>query len=191
MIAEIAQCHGGDVLIVDDPGRGAREQYLSTVRQRAQPGGSMHRQAGVAMLGAVRIAGMEPHTDPDLHAASPGIGGERPLCGDCRRHRITSMPERHEERIPLRVHNDAAVFVERRTEHTAMFSQYRSVLLLQPLDKLCRAIDIGKEQRDGSVGQLGHCTPMLSGRSWFEKGRHHVLSGTRSRGWPLGNKSHL
>jgi hypothetical protein len=29
------------------------------------------------------------------------------------------------------------------------------VVLLQPLHKLCRAIDVGEKQRDGPAGQLG------------------------------------
>jgi len=91
--------------------------------------------------------------------------GERALSGDCGCDGITCTGEGDEEGIALRINLGTAVLGKCGAKQSAMLGEDRAVALLQPLDQLCRAVDVGKEKRDGSLGQIGHCTRIFTSRA--------------------------
>ena len=78
--------------------------------------------------------------------------------------RVMCVAEGDEERIALRIDLGAAMLGKRGPKQGAMLGKHRAVALLQPLDQLRRAIDVGEEKRDGSLGQIGHYTRIFTSR---------------------------
>jgi hypothetical protein len=74
---------------------------------------------------------------------------------------IARVAEGDEEGIALRIDLGAAVVGELGTKQITMLGEHCAVSLLQLLDQLGRAIDVGEEKRDGSAGQLRHRTRIL------------------------------
>src|SRR5437764_1031356 len=120
MLAQVAHGDIRNLPVGDDPGRGAREQHLAPVSNRADSRRSVDTYADVALIGNVRLTGMQPHPDANLHSVVPWVRGERPLRRDGGRDCLSGPRERDEEAVTLCVDFDAAVLGERPTDEATM-----------------------------------------------------------------------
>ena len=84
------------------------------------------------------------------------MSGEVPLGIDRRRDSILASLERHEERVALGVDLAAVMCRESSSQDALMLVEHVAVDATQLLQQLCRAFDVGEEERDGSAGQLAH-----------------------------------
>jgi hypothetical protein len=107
---------------------------------------------------------MKTHPDGDRSFIRPPMFGECALSGDCGCDGITCTGEGDEEGIALRIDLGTAVLGKCGAKQSAMLGEDRAVALLQPLDQLCRAVDVGKEKRDGSIGQIRHHRRIFTAR---------------------------
>src|SRR5213078_3196028 len=113
-------------------------------------------EADVAPARQTRLAGVETHADANRRAVAPGVRGERPLCRNGGRDRVSRTFERDEEGVSLRIDLDPAVLREATPKKATMLGKHVAVLLAQPLDEIGGAVDVGEEKGDCSVRQLGH-----------------------------------
>ena len=90
-------------LVVDERVSCLREQYLAPVSDGCDPRAFVHVDPDVALIGHPRLAGVEPHPDPNRPVRQAPLG----VCG-CR-GRVRRARERHEERITLCVDLDPVV----------------------------------------------------------------------------------
>ncbi len=74
--------------------------------------------------------------------------------------------EGNEERVSLRVDLYDTMFSEAGSQQVAMGGKHYRVALLQPLDKLRRMVDIGKEKRHGPGRQFDHVAGILPFQVW-------------------------
>jgi hypothetical protein len=91
------------------------------------------------------------------------VGGERPLPGHGRRHRLTGLGEGNEEGIALGADLTAIGPGEGGPHQPPMHLQDLDVLVSQPLKQPVGPLDVGKQQRDRSGRQLDHGVPTPSG----------------------------
>jgi hypothetical protein len=120
VFAQVAHCNARHLLVIDDPGRGAREQHLPSVRDRADASRSVDADAGVAVLGEVGLTGMQAHADGDPSLVRPPKFDERALGSDGGRDRSPCPFEDDEEGIPLRIHFASVVIGERGAKQIAV-----------------------------------------------------------------------
>ena len=144
VFAEVAQA----VVLDQRCGRG-RDQDLPTVPGRRDAGCSVDVRSHVALVGDVGRPGVDPHAHADRsgrkHLLRLGGGG------DCGR----GGGEREEERVALRIHFDTVVLEERPAQCAAMLGQRVCVgISTQLLQEPRRALDVGKDKRDGSGRKL-------------------------------------
>jgi hypothetical protein len=78
------------------------------------------------------------------------------LSVNCRAYRISGARKRIEERIALGIDLDAAVCVARGSEKATVVDKHFLVPLAKMLEQLCRALDVGEEQRDGAARKVPH-----------------------------------
>ena len=131
-------------------GRRPREQHLAAVPGRRDAGGAVHVDARVPLGRAQGRPGVQPHAH--AHRAV----GQPPLRLHGRRHRVAGPWEDDEEGIALGVHLDAAVARERLSEDTAVLGQHVRIAITVLLHQPGRAVDVGKQQGQLTVGQSPH-----------------------------------
>ena len=108
---------------------------------------------------------MNPHPHRDRQRLLGFAGG---LEGSRRRGK------RDEEPIPLRVNLDAAVPPERLPQDASMLREHRRVSIRTELvQEPRRALDVGEEEGDSSVGQRTHGRIMLRGYDARPSGEAH------------------
>jgi hypothetical protein len=122
----------------------------------SDPGGAVHVDPDVALVGDDRLAGVEPHADADRSVS------QRRLRGGGGRDRVGCARERDEERVSLGVHLDAAVSRKRFAQHAAMLAQQIRVPLAVLVQQPSRSLDVGEEKGDGSAGKVAHVPMMRS-----------------------------
>ena len=96
------------------------DEHLAAVADRRDARAAVHVHADVALLRALRLAGVQPH--PDAHRRR----GERRLAVRGRRRRVRRAGERVEERVALRVDLDAAVRASNASRSSRRCSASRS-----------------------------------------------------------------
>ena len=136
VLAEVAKRTGADELA----GR-LRHQHLPAVPHRRDPRRPMHIDPDVAAVGHQRLTRVHAHPHPD--------GAVQSLL-TLRRSgkRIRRPRKRDEERIPLRVHLDAAMPRERASQHPPMLRQRIRVCVAQLVQQPRRALDVREQERD-------------------------------------------
>ena len=117
MLAEV-----GHAAVQQRP-RCRRQQHLPTVPRGRDPRTEMDVLADVTFPRQKRLAGVQPHSDPDQTGLERQI--RRRHSSDCR----PRIGEHVEERITLRVHLDAVLGGENRTKHPPMLCQRLRVRL--------------------------------------------------------------
>ena len=105
---------------------------------------------------------MHPHPYPQLRAVGPFVRSESALRIGRRHNRILRTPERHEERVALRVDLLSVVLRERGPQDAVVVSTCRSVALTELLQQSRRALDVGKEEGDRSMRKLGHAATSVA-----------------------------
>ena len=108
----------------------------------------------VALVAHDRLARVESHADADRPVEKRRLPVGR--SGD----RVGGARERDEERIPLRVHLDAAMPCERVPQHTAVLAQQLRVVLAVLEEQPRRALYVREEERHGSAWEVAHA-PMI------------------------------
>jgi hypothetical protein len=142
----------------------------------------MHADADIPVSGQVRLAGVQAHTNLDLHVVLPAGSSEPALYGGRGRNRIRGPFEGEEEPIALSVYLHASVLGDRPPNEVAMFGQHGAVALSQVLHELGRATDVREEQRDGSAWKLRHWSPHLPS-SRADLGEYDRDDGRRFDDW--------
>jgi hypothetical protein len=96
--------------------RRIREDDLPSVCRRRDPRRAMDVDADVALVGQLRLTGVDPHANADRAAA------ERLASGGCRRDRVGCSRQGDEEGVALGVDLDAVVPAKRRSQCGAVFA---------------------------------------------------------------------
>ena len=139
-----------DLLVVDDS---LLSRASSTCRhaRRCRLSRAMNGHADIAGLGNVGLTGMQTHANADRDVVGPAMLGESALSGHCCCDGIARTAEGDEEGVALRVDLYAAMFGERPTKQVAVRGEHSAVALSQTLYEIRRAVDVGKEEGDGSA----------------------------------------
>ena len=116
---------------------------------------AVHREPGVTTVAHDRLPGVETHPHLDLDAIGPVVGEEGLLTVDRGQKCIACAAKATKNESPG-VHLVAPMGDERSTEEASMISENRRIALAQLLDELCRTLDVGEEERDGTGRNLGH-----------------------------------
>ena len=133
--AEVAHVSIGEV------DRRLRQQHLPAVPSSRDPRRPVHIEPGVALVGLKRFPRVQPH--PDAHRAA----GKRELRVGGGRNRIGGTPERHEERIALRIDLHPVVLPPGLPQHTAVLGKHLGITVAQLLEQPRRPLDVREEER--------------------------------------------
>ena len=109
----------------------------------------MDVDADVALVGDLRLPGVDPHANADRAAPERLAGGGRG------RDRVGGSRERDEEGVALGVDLDAVVPGERSSQRGAVLGEEIGVPGAVLLEEPRRAFDVREEEGDGSGRQLG------------------------------------
>src|SRR5436190_22005727 len=104
----------------------------------------MDRKPGIAVLGAVRLAGVHPHADVKLNAPGPGVLCEISLRRSRTVDGITRAMEGNEERVDLRINLYTTTLGERHAQQSSMGCQRVDVGLLELLHQVRRLRDVSE-----------------------------------------------
>ena len=123
-----------------------RDDHLTAVRGRADAGRHVHVQPDVAIVGAHRLAGMDPDRHSHLRRLRPLLRIQRALDVGGRRQGITGALEGEEDAVAGPVDLAAAVLGDRRPHQLANPGQHSSVLGSQRLEQQRRRLDVCEEE---------------------------------------------
>ena len=155
----------------------ARQQHLPTVPRGRDPRTEMDVLADVTLPRQKRLAGVQPHSDPDQTRLEPDI--RRGRSGD-RRPRIG---ERVEERITLRVHLDTALGGEDLAKHSPMLCQRLRVRLRPELvQQPRRPLDVREQEGDGRAREPAAHARMIAARGSLVHSQPLPTEATAARG---------
>ena len=154
MLPELAQPDVRRLVVGEQRGGGLGQEYLASVRSRADAGGSMDSETDVALVRDKRLACVQPHAHSNVDVLRPGVGGESALrvrggCGG-----VLHPREGDEERVSLRVDDPAVVRLEGSDQECAVLVDDRGVAVAQPAEELGRAFDVREQERDRAGGEL-------------------------------------
>ena len=113
------------------------------------PRGAMDVDPDVALVGDQRLAGMDPHPNPNRPA-------ERGLAVGRSGQRVAGPRERHEEGIALRVDLDATVPLEGVADDAPVLGKRVRVGVAEVVEQAGGPLDVGEEEGDGAAGELSH-----------------------------------
>ena len=125
------------------------------MRDSADSGRAMNGNAGVVVIGHVRFARVQADADGDASFVRPPILAERALSSDCGLDRVARATKDDEEGIASRSNLNAAVCCEYPSQQVVVRGEHLGIALLQPLDELGRAFDVGEEKRHGPTRKVG------------------------------------
>ena len=144
---------------VHERGGGRGDEHLAAVTTGRDPGRAMDVLADVALLGEQRCSCVQsyPHRDRAASESVQRRGGSVERSRRCR--------ERHEERVPLRVHLHTTMSLERRPQHPPMLRQRPRVPVRTELvQQLGRALHVGEQERDRPRGEIAHLRKLRRAR---------------------------
>ncbi len=158
MSAQIAQRR-----VVKQRGSRLGDKHLAAMTGGHDPRGPVHIHPDVIRSHQQWVAGMNAHPHPQFGVVRPFRRSQRPLPSRSRLRRVLSPPEHNEERVPLRPDLVPAVTRKRLPQQPAVTLEHHHVPLgTQPLQQSCRALDVGKQQSDGSYRLLRHAAEYRS-----------------------------
>ncbi len=103
----------------------------------------------VLVRGDRRIARVDTHAHPRLHAVGPLVPDERPLPCQRRVHCILRSREGDEECVSLGADTLPARLLEDVAEDPVMLGEHVTVLLAEPADERRRALDVSEQEGVG------------------------------------------
>ena len=133
---------------IDEVPRGLGQQHLVSVSGRRDACSPVHVETHVAFAREYRLAGMDPHANPDRAHREGGLSDPRRL------DRVTRSSEGEEERVTLRVDFDASVRRRRLTKDPAVLGEHVDVVIPQFVKQAGRALDVGEHERDSSRREI-------------------------------------
>ena len=119
MQAEVAHLGAGEV------GGRLGQQHLATVPSSRDPRCPMHVESDIALVGPKRLPRVQPHPHPHRSACQADLR----ICRSS--HCIRGAPERHEERVALRVDLDPVAPPPGLPQHTPVLGEHLCVLVTQ------------------------------------------------------------
>ena len=134
--------------------RRIRYQDLAAIARASDARCAVHVEADVVGSTKPAVAGVEPHPDTQRAAGRPSMGREAPLriCGG--RDRAIGAGEDREKGVAFRVDLDPIALRDRLANDLAVIRQDRVVSVTERLEELRGALDVGKEERDRSGGEV-------------------------------------
>ena len=118
---------------------------------RADARAAVHVEPDIALVGDLRLAGVDADANADRARREAGLDLLR-----CR-HCIRGTGERAEERVALGVDLDTAMLSESAAHELAVLGECVRVRVSQLVEQLRRAFDVAEEKGDGAGRQVGHC----------------------------------
>src|SRR5712692_9722553 len=159
------------------PGR-RRDQNLTAVSGRADPGDRVHGQADVARVGQRGAPAMDAGSESDIDTIRPGPSLYGPLDGMGNLERRRSAIEDREELIRASVDLAATRPVHGAPDDGADVGQQGGVPIAQSLEEAGRPFDIGQEERQVPGGQC----PRFADLGFDLAAQPLVLDGQPGRG---------
>ncbi len=151
VLAEVAERDSFELVVVEHGRCRLRGEDLPAVTGRHDPRGAVHAHPVVAaLLGEVRLAGVQAHAHAQLGALGPVVRRERALTVRGRGGRVARAGEDVEEGVALRVDLLAAVRGERLAEEALVRLEHAAVAVAQLFQQLRRSLDVGEEEGDGA-----------------------------------------
>ena len=141
-------------LVLEQRLRRLGHKHLAAVPGRADAGGTVDGQSGVAGLTSGGLACVDPHSNLDVHGLWPLVGEERKLSFDGSKHRLARAREGDEEGIALRVDLVAAVSRERCAQQPLMLGEHPLVPVAELLHEPRRPLDVREQEGDGAARTL-------------------------------------
>src|SRR5262249_39751317 len=117
-------------------------------------GGAVHIESEVIVVVQRRLAGVESHAHAEVHSVGPGVIRERALRGDRRRCCLVRLAEDDEELVSAAVDLVPASLGDSGTEQAPVVVEYSLIAVAELMDETRRSFDVGKQQRDRSIGKL-------------------------------------
>jgi len=152
--AEVTQAHPLGGIVLHQVMRGLREENLSAVRGRADPGCTVDVDPDIPPGRVHRLSGVEPHAHAHRNTARPSLDDDRPLRVNRSSHRIARASERDEERISLGVDLVAGPRLDSRADQSLVFCEEVCVPVAEGLQEARGALDVGQQERHRPHGQL-------------------------------------
>ena len=149
LLPEVADADAVGKLVADQRAGRFRQEDLATVPGRADPCRADHVEADVPLVADRRLARVEAHADTHLGALRPGVAREGPLTLDCDTHGVARARERVEERVALGVDLAPIGLPEDLAQEPPVVRHDLAVVVAEPLEEACRALDVGEQKGDG------------------------------------------
>jgi hypothetical protein len=105
-------------------------------------------QPDVAVAPDDRLAGVEAHSHPHVHAARPSVSGKGLLCRDGTRDRIFRAGKGNEQGVALGIDLAAVEVGEHAPEHAMVLLKHVRIAGPESLEQARRPLDVGEEERD-------------------------------------------
>jgi hypothetical protein len=155
VLAEVAQECAVEGVVGKERARCPREDDLSPVGGRADPGGAVEVQPDVVLARTRRGTGMQAHPNANAGPLGPRVAREGALRRRRRSGGVVRACERDEEGIALGAELAATVRLERCPEEAVMGGESLAVPLAERVEEAGRPLDVGEQQRDLAGGKLG------------------------------------
>ena len=159
MLTQADEFHRITELVTNELLHRTSRQHLTPVRDRHQPGGTIHRRAVVVTIPFFARAGVHAHTNEELHPALARFARDGSLRLDRGAQRLVGPGEHPVKPIAGRLHH-TTVMRRDRSPHDRVVTSERGrhrLGLLFPQPR--RALEIGEQERHRPRWQLDHGTP--------------------------------
>ena len=108
----------------------------------------MDTQPDVAVTPDYRLASVEPHSHPHVHAVGPGLSRKSLLCRDGARDGILRARKGNEEGVALGIDLAAVELGEHPPEQAMVLLEHVRIAGAESLEQARRPLDVGEEERD-------------------------------------------
>jgi manganese-dependent inorganic pyrophosphatase len=161
--------------LADQRPRGRGLQQLAAVRGRGHARGAMDLQADVARGLAFGVADVHAHPDAELaHLVRPGVRAQGAQRGHRGPRGGARVGERREERVALRVVDEAALRRDRAAHQRVVLAQHARPVAAELRGQARGSLDVGEQQGDRALGRarrILHARQRNGGRSGGHEAR--------------------